>query len=107
MPTIYEFSKEWVSKRFVSFTIEDLKQAYKMSGGRVNGTGEEWGNVLQALQRSERIFKHPTNPFTTTIRPNGKKKYINVWISRELRLKQQKNAKGDKESLTINFENNN
>lgn len=107
MLTPYQFSVEWVKKRFVSFTVEDMKQAYLMAGGRSSGDGSEWGNVLQALQKSERIYKHPINPFATTIRPNGKTKYINVWISRELRLKQQQNAKGDKESLTINFENNN
>jgi len=102
--TPYNFVVFWVSKRFVSFTIEDLKQAYFMSGGKVEGNGSMWGAVLQRLQREELIFKHPTNPFTVTRRPNNKLKPINVWISKEMRLKQQKNALGDKESLTLKFE---
>jgi len=104
MKTPYTFSKDWVKKRFVSFTVEELKQAYLMAGGKVEGNGSMWGAVLQRLQREELIFKHPTNPFTVTRRPNNKLKPINVWISKEMRVKQQNNAKGDKESLTLKFE---
>jgi len=49
--TPYTFSKQWVNKRFISFTVEDLKQAYLMAGGKVKGDGSEWGNVLTALQK--------------------------------------------------------
>lgn len=101
--TPYQFASDWVKKRFVSFTVEDLKQAFLMSGGKSTGDGSEWGNVLRCLQQKELIFKHPVNPFVQVLRPNNKIKYINVWISKELRLKQQKNALADKEALTINF----
>ena len=100
----YEYSKDWVSKRFISFTIEDLKQAFKMSGGKITGNGSEWGGVLRMLENNDFIFKHPVNEFTTVRRPNGKKRTVNVWISKEMRLKQQRNATKDKDTLTINFE---
>ena len=103
MKTPYEFSCEWARQRFVSFTVEDLKQAYLMAGGKMEGDGSMWGSVLTGMQRAGLIFKHPTNPFTTVRRPNNKPKPINVWISKEMRLKQQKNALGDKTSLTLNF----
>ena len=99
--TPYEFSIKWVKTRFISFTVEDLKQAYQMAGGKSKGNGSEWGMVLRALQHSELIFKHPVNPFVATKRPNNKTKYINVWISKEMRLKQQKNATKDNESLKL------
>ena len=101
--TPYTLSKQWVNKRFISFTVEDLKQAYLMAGGRVKGDGSEWGNVLTALQKLELIYKHPINPFTATKRPNNKTKYIVVWISKSMRLKQQQNALANKETLKLNI----
>jgi len=103
--TPYELSKKWVSKRFISFTVEDLKQAYKMAGGKITGNGSEWGNSLQQLAKNELIFKHPVNPFVAAKRPNNKTKYIVVWISKEMRLKQQKNASKETGTLNFNFTN--
>lgn len=101
--TPYQFAKEWVKKRFVSFTIDDLKQAFKMAGGRSPIHFSEWGGVIRMLESKNLIFKHPTNPYTTTLRPNGKSKIITVWISREYSMKQASNRKHDK-TLTLNFE---
>lgn len=95
MNTPLTFATEWVKKRFISFTIDDLKQAYLTAGNKMPSDGSAWGNVLTSLQKSGAIFKHPTNPYTTTLRPNNKTKVINVWISKEYRLKQQKNASSE------------
>lgn len=99
--TPYTFAKEWVKKRFISFTIEDIKQAFVMAGGKLPKDGSVWGNVLMALKKSKAIYKHPVNEVTTVKRPNGKTKYINVWISREYRLKQHENATKEVKPLKL------
>lgn len=98
---LYTFSLEWVKKRMTTFTIEDMKLAFYGAGNAPPDNSSIFGKLLQSLSQNKLIFEHS---FVKVKRPNGKPRVVSVWISLEYSLKQQKNAKGDKESLTLNFD---
>lgn len=95
------FASEWVKKRFTSFTIEDLKNAFYGAGNAPPYNNSQYGGLLTAMRKEGLIFEHG---FAKVKRPNGKLKVVTVWISKEFKERQSNNRKGDKETLTINFE---
>lgn len=98
---LLNFASAWVKKRFTSFTIEDIKNAYYGAGNAPPDNTAVFGALITNMRIDGLIFEHG---FMKVRRPNNKMKVVTVWISREFREKQSNNRKADKESLTINFE---
>lgn len=99
---LYNFACQWVSKCFKAFTIDDIKKAYKETGKDLRELENTSGALAKNLLKEGRVYK---NGFTTKTRPNGKEQVVLLLISKEYKEKQTNNRKGDKGSLTINFEN--
>jgi hypothetical protein len=97
---LYSLSKEWVSKRMKSFTSIDLKNYFLTSYG-YSVPSYVLGRVFQNLV-NDSLIRH--TDFVSVKDYRNKAKHIKVWVSREYSLKQQKNAKSDKDSLTLDFE---
>lgn len=82
------FSQEWVKTMFKAFTSEDLKEAFY----KANEPPPEpriFGAVFQQLAKDNLIFPHG---FSESKNPICHGRPMRVWISREYREKQQKNA---------------
>lgn len=94
------FSRQWISKQGKSFTSEDLKREYLKKGFPEPTKANAFGFLFQKLSREEKIFKID---YRQSDNPVCRKTMISVWISREYRLTQQKNATKDK-SLKLNFD---
>lgn len=90
---LYYLASEWVKTQMRSFTIDDLRKSLKNDLDRLILSNSSYGALMHELCRDKLIIG---NGYVDGIRPNGKKKVITQWISREYSLKQQANATRDK-----------
>jgi len=89
--TYFLFAKEWVSKRFKSFTSDDIRKAFLDSGNQHPRHHNAWGGCINRLSEKKLIFE--TGESVKSQRPEAHNRKLPVWISKEFRLKQQSNRK--------------
>lgn len=73
---LYDFCKEWVSKRFTPFTIDDLKLDYR-NKSEVNY--KSWGGVFARMEQQGLIKFN--DKFVKSKSKTRKGAYIKEWIS--------------------------
>ena len=91
---------EWISKTYKPFTIDDIRKHLETACKGLILTNSSWGKIMQELAKDKSILD---NGYVEGIRPNGKKKVIKQWISREYHIRQSNNAKGDKLTLKMDL----
>lgn len=88
--TALDFTRNFVNNRFSTFTTEDIKREYFLSGGVVSVNPTIWGCIMRKLSKEELIYKHST---ANAKNRESHQRLLQVWISKSYRLKQQANAK--------------
>jgi hypothetical protein len=87
----FEFAKDWVSKRFKSFTSDDIRKAFLDSGGLPPRHHNAWGGCLSQLSNKGLIFD--TEKKVKSNRSEAHNRELRIWISIEFKAKQQSNGK--------------
>jgi hypothetical protein len=83
------FAQTWVRTQFKGFTSEHLKEAYYSHGNLKPIEPRVFGAVFRELSKDGLIFK---NGFQLSKNPKCHSRPQQIWISKEYRLKQQRNA---------------
>lgn len=73
--TLFDFCKDWVSRKFIPFTIDDLKADYK---GKVYSC-LAWGGVITRLE-SQGFIKF-NNEFVKSRNKKARGRLVKQWIS--------------------------
>jgi len=87
----FQFAKEWVSKRFKSFTSDDIRKAFLDAGNEHPRHRNAWGGCIHRLSGKKLIFD--TEKTIPSERPEAHGRLLRIWLSREYVLKQQSNRK--------------
>ncbi len=85
---VLSFAELWVTQQMKSFSSENLKNDYYNAGNEPPAEPRVFGAVFFKLSRDGKIFK---NGFEYSKNPTCHARPQTVWISKEFRLKQQKN----------------
>lgn len=92
------FAQTWVKTQFKGFTSEHLKEAYYSHGNLKPIEPRVFGAVFRELSKDGLIFK---NGFELSKNPKCHSRPQQIWISKEYRLKQQKNRKLEHQTLEL------
>lgn len=92
------FAEIWVTTQMKAFTSENLKDAFYAAGNPKPKQPAVFGAVFIKLSKEKLIFKHSTS---NAKNPIAHCRLLQVWISKEFRLKQQANAVKDKSQISI------
>lgn len=87
---LFLFAQEWFKTQFKGVTSEDLKTAYYALKNDEPREPKVFGAVFRKLSNSGLIFKHG---FKLSKNPKCHSRPIQIWISKEYRLTQQRNRK--------------
>jgi len=87
--TILLFAGDWVKTQMKTFTSEDLRLDYYLKNDTLKMANPTvFGSVFRVLNKRDAITK---NGFTTARAKRCRNGNVQLWISREYRLKQQGN----------------
>lgn len=86
---VYNFSIVWVKTQYKVFSADNLKKAF-LDKNEMPLQVNVFGSVFHNLAKSNLIFKQGA---INSVTPKSKGRLINTWISRELKERQQSNAK--------------
>jgi hypothetical protein len=97
---VMDFAEDWSRRQFKLFTSEDLKADFYSEGNEPPTQPAVFGAVFRKLSKEGLIFKHSTSSAKNKI---AHQRLLQVWISYEFRLKQQKNRFKDKSGTQTAF----
>lgn len=83
---LFNFCKEWVSKRFIPFTIDDIRQDFISSGG-VLKTQHLLPNIIKRFDDLG-LIKWNDEKFVKSKAKGNKGRFVKEWISKEYSEKQ-------------------
>ena len=92
------FAEKWFKLQMKSFTSEDLKKDFYKTGIGVANEPRVFGAVFRYFSKSGLIFK---NGFAISENKICHSRPQQVWISKEFKNKQQKNAIKNKNQISI------
>jgi hypothetical protein len=95
---VIEFAEVWVTSQMRNFTSEDLKSAFFEKGNELPRQPAVFGAVFRRLSREGLIFK---NGFSTAKNKVAHCRILQMWISKQYRLKQQKNRITNRNQISI------
>lgn len=84
-----KFAEGWVKTQMKPFTADDLKKAFFAQGNDPPSQPSVFGVPFRKLSRKHLIFD--TERTILSVNPDAHQRPLRVWISKEYRLKQQRN----------------
>lgn len=84
-----EFAENWVKTQMKPFTADDLKAAFYAEGFEPPEQPSVFGTPFRKLSQRSLIFD--TEKTKKSVNIQAHQRPLRVWISKEYRLKQQKN----------------